>query len=48
MTRPSVKPGWRERIFRDEESAKNALVALTCVVVVVLFVAASAVNAWLR
>jgi len=48
MTKPSVKQGWRERILRDGESAKNALVALTCVVVVVLFAVASAANAWLK
>lgn len=48
MTRASVKPGWRERIFRDGESAKDALVALTCVVVVVLFAGASAANAWFK
>jgi hypothetical protein len=48
MTRPSVKPGWRERVFRDGESAKNVLVATTCVVVVLLFSVASAANAWFR
>ena len=48
MTRPRVKQGWRERIFRDGESAKNVLVVLTCVVVVVLFAVASAANAWLK
>lgn len=44
----SAQRGWRQRLFRDGESAKNVLVAVTLVAVVLLFVVTLIVNQRLK